>query len=102
MLSTFLALCGAICEQHIPLKVDADVPKKKIPRQRRILIRKRRKLSKQADSLKISLQRRQHIKKQLIQLEKEIIQSYQSCQQYQEEKAIKAIKKNSKFFILLC
>ena len=93
MYSSFKDICAEICIKYVPLKRSCIKTKKhNITRVRRVLIRKRKKLTKQLNGTMMGSHKFGKLKETLIMIEKELIQSYQSSQKCQEEKAIKAIK----------
>ena len=99
MVERFVFICEKVCENHIPLKPTSNCnTRKRIPRQRRILMRRRKKLSAQLNKVDISLSRKNKLNKLLVSTEKDITQSHAMSRLYQENKAVQAIKKNSKFF----
>ena len=99
MVERFMEICENVCSNHIPLKPSASCnPRKRIPRQRRILMRRRRKLKAQIDKVEISSVRKNKLNQALVGIEREIIQSQAMSRSYQENKAVQAIKKNSKYF----
>ena len=71
--------------------------KTKIPRERRILMRKRRKLTEQFDG-STTEKKKESIRKKLIQIELLIQKSHFEARSRREQLAVKAIKTNSKFF----
>ena len=99
MVKKFVSLCEKVCERHIPLKPTSNSnPRKRIPRERRILMRRRKKLNAQLNKVDVSLSQKEKLKTLLVSTEKQIMQSHAQSRMYQENKAIHAIKKNSKFF----
>ena len=99
MIDKFMDVCEEVCSYHIPLKPSAKGnARKKIPRDRRILMRRRRKLNSELKRVETSLCRRSKINKMLVGIEKDILKSQSKSRIYQETKAVQAIRKNSKFF----
>ena len=87
-----------ICKANIPLRKSANKSgKPKIPRDRRILMRKRKKLS---DKLKLTLseQRKSKLQRKLVDIEISLQQSHQKSRMASEIKAVEAIRNNPKYF----
>ena len=88
-----------VCDKFIPLKSTNDGNKRnKIPRNRRVLMRRRRKLNVKLQKLNQSSETKEKLTKALVDVQKMIIESQECSRRYQENKAIDAIKKNSKYF----
>ena len=88
----------AICKGNIPLrKTLTKTGKPKIPRDRRILMRKRKKI---ADKLKLELSetRKKKLNRKLVDIEVALQKSHHASKMAGEAKAIEAIKKNPKYF----
>ena len=101
MLARFSSVCLNITREFTPLKkyVPGSYPKKQrfIPRHRRILMRKRRRLK--AQLIKANTEaRRCSITKNLIEIEIKIQDSLKSQSEFEEKKAVDSIKRNSKYF----
>ena len=96
MLNKFIEICEKAVTECCPKK-----PKKKrrnpIPRQRRVLMRKRTKLRKSLLSEQ-DLARKIGIKTRLTSIEKDLQTSYKTQNEMEERKAVDAIKDNPKFF----
>ena len=97
--SLFLLItkCEEAGAAHAPKKKTNNSKKKLIPRDRRILMRRRRKIAKQlanspAPSKKCKLEN------ELIEIEDKLQASFKKSSDFQETKAIEAIKRNPKFF----
>ena len=87
-----------VCSAHIPERKSLDRSgKPKIPRDRRILMRKRKRAN---DKLKLSLSesRRKKFERQLVNIELLLQKSHNDSRSFREEKALDAIKKNPKYF----
>ena len=69
-----------------------------IPRDRRILMRRRRKLNSKLGLVNTSLKERQSISNELLKIEQDLLKSHACSKNYQETKALASIKKNSKYF----
>ena len=88
----------SICKSNIPLrKTLTKTGKPKIPRDRRILMRKRKKIFEQL-KLDISDARRKKLNRKLVDIEVSLQKSHRSSKMLGETKAIEAIKKNPKYF----
>ena len=96
MLDILIKVCETAASSHSPPK-----PRRKrcnrIPRLRKVLMRRRTKL-RRALTGAITDQRRVSITSHLIQIEREIQESYKTQLKSEEEKAVGTIKKNPKFF----
>ena len=87
-----------ICKANIPLRKSANkTGKPKIPRDRRILMRKRKKVS---DQLKLSLSDawKKKLQRKLVDIEILLQESHHSSKLASEIKAVEAIKTNPKYF----
>ena len=83
---------------HIPHKKSMTKNRKpKIPRDRRILMRKRKKIN---DRMKLSLSEatRKKLQHKLVNIEISLQQSHKASYQARENKAVDAIKSNPKYF----
>ena len=98
MTEKFLGISELVCSVHIPKKLLLNKDKKKIPRDRKILMRRRRKLNLQLDDLNISLKRKSSLRKMLVQVEKDLLNSHSKSKSRAEKKAVQSIKKNKKCF----
>jgi len=90
--------CEYICTKHVPQKRPPNTSRKsKIPRDRRILMRRRRKVTKQLGKNPTkTLQNR--LNQELIEIELKLQKSYSNSTSAQEQKALDAIKRNPKYF----
>ena len=87
-----------ICKANVPLRKSANrTGKPKIPRERRILMRKRKKVSDQL-KLQLSEARRKKLQRKLVDIEVSLQKSHQTDKVIADNKAIQAIKNNSKYF----
>ena len=98
MLSELMQQLLDVCNKHVPVKKAVrKTSLTKIPRERRILMRKRRALN-----LKLkhatSTTRMENIQGKLINIEILLQRSHQASHQQSEQKAINAIKTNPKYF----
>ena len=87
-----------VCEKHIPQRKSLNRSgKPKIPRDRRILMRKRKKIS---DQLKLNLSdaRKAKLNRKLVNIEVSLQESHKASKSMREKKAIQAIKNNPKYF----
>lgn len=98
MTEKFLGISELVCSVHIPKKLLLNKDKKKIPRDRKILMRRRRKLNLQLNDLNISLKRKSSLRKILVQVEKDLLNSHSKSKSRAEKKAVQSIKKNKKCF----
>ena len=96
MFEILIEVCATATSNHCPLKRRIK-RRNPIPRQRRVLMRRRTKLRK-ALSRESAEPRRSKIMSQLIQIEKDLQESYRTQQTTEEEKAVEAIRENPKFF----
>ena len=97
MLDRFMQILIGICTKHVPVRKSSIKSFSKIPRDRRILMKKRRKLSKQLSSA-ATKQSREKIEQKLVEIEISLQRSHKAASSRREQQAIKAIKTNSKFF----
>ena len=97
MLSTLIQVCEDAVVKFSPKRKPKQSTKSHIPRHRRILMRKRKKLQ---DCLKNAFAdtRRSALKAKLIQIEMELQSSYRSQEEHNENKAIEKINSCPKFF----
>ena len=94
----FYTLVFNICKDLVPIKKKQNTKQvSKAARYRRSLIKRRRKITKRLLNIK-AINRIESIKKELIEIEKKLQKSFQSSHHHMEEKAIEAIKSNSKYF----
>lgn len=98
MLERFISVCFNASEECVPPKARAgNRTKSKIPRDRYNLMRKRRRINAQLRKTR-SETRRNKLKLDARNIEKELQKSYRRSREYSEEKAVGAIRSNSKFF----
>ena len=99
MLSHFMAIITDCCQTYIPTKkvVLRGRNPTKIPRDRRRLMRKRRRLTLKLSN-NCSPTKRHNIENKLINIEILLQKSYQCSNQMEEQKATAAIKTNPKYF----
>ena len=87
--------CVKITYEHVPKKLGKPGGRKRrIPRDRRILMRRRTKLDKRI----LNNPLREKLKEERIEIERKILASHRSERKRKEEKAIAACKNNRKFF----
>ena len=98
ILENFYANCYSICSKYVPERTRKDDKKNsKVFRYRRSLTKRRRRIVKRL--LKVtSPATRSRLSDELLQIEKDLQKSYKNSHAFAEEKAIKAIKANPKFF----
>ena len=95
----FIEICIELSDRYVPKR--KPVQKQCLPpRERRILMRKRGKLMKRWKSTSNKVKATK-LKDRLVQIEKELQESYRKKALHDEKKALKAIKKNSKYFFML-
>ena len=98
MLDKFTDIIAEICEKHIPIKKSVQKSSwSYIPRDRRNLMRKRKRLNVKLKSESSAI-RRSNIEAKLTNIEIQLMQSFKSTMQLNEQRAIDAIKSNPKFF----
>ena len=98
ILRKFNHLCYETCRMRVPPRTNKVVNKKsKVERYRRSLTKRRRKITKRLSKC-TSQSKRAKITQELLQIEKDLQKSFKESKSYVENKAIDAIKKNSKYF----
>ena len=98
MMEKFVRVCYNTSEQCVPPKARARKgTKSKIPRDRYNLMRRRRRINVQLRKT-LSESRRNKLKTEARNIEKDLQKSYRNSREHSEEKAVGAIKSNSKFF----
>ena len=97
MLDRFIGICYSHSVELVPRKVRSRKETSNIPRDRRNLMRKRRRV--QVQLLKrCSEARLNSLKDKAIDIEKELQKSYKKSRSFNENRAIDAIKRNIKYF----
>ena len=96
MVDRILQVSFQTAEQHIP-KRKAARKVGNIPKDRKILMRRRNRLNKRF-SRATSTRSKEALRAELVDIEKKLQKSRKDSRNYQEQKAIKAIQKNSKYF----
>ena len=96
-LEYLLRILVDIAYKYVPVKKTSKKVTTKIPRERRILMRKRRKLTKQLEHCE-SPARKDKINKKLLSIELLLQRSHAEASEHREALAVKAIKTNPKFF----
>ena len=98
MMDNFIKVCAQESSQFIPKRKSIQKRKaSRIPRARRILMRRRGKVNKKLANPVTHVQKTK-LTAELIDIEKELQQSHRSENLEMEHKAVSAIKKNSKYF----
>ena len=97
MLNRFLSICYSYTSDLVPPKARARLSHRKIPRERYNLMRNRRRINNQLQKAH-SESRKDKLNNKLRDIEKNLQQSYKNSRDYNEHKAVGAIKTNSKFF----
>ena len=97
-LDKFTAICENISTKHVPSRKKPDLKgKSRVPRDRRILMRRRNKVSKQL-SKKQPPSMRKKLTNELFEIELKLQDSFSCTMKLQEEKAVQAIRRNPKYF----
>ena len=97
MLSKLIDTCSCISQKYVPRRKACEKKTNKIPRIRRILMRRRSKVNKQLASSP-SDAKRTKLTAEAREIEKKLQESYKNQRAEMEHKAVSAIKKNSKYF----
>ena len=97
MADTFIETCLIIASKYAPNKRPHGSNKRKIPRDRRILMRKRTKVKKKFKSC-VTPTEQNLIEDKLISIEAQLMASHTRKINFREEKAVNAINVNSKYF----
>ena len=97
-LNSFLDTCECIMTRFVPKKKTSNVTRRNnIPRDRRILMRRRRKVVKQLSKHPTG-NTNLRLNQELIAIELKLQDSYRNASSDQEKKAVDAIKRNPKYF----
>ena len=96
-LNRLLAILIEVAYKHVPVKTSSRKVTTRIPRKRRILMRKRRKLSIQLEEA-TSQVRQKKIRDKLISIELLLQRSHIEARDRKEKLAVKAMKTNPRFF----
>ena len=96
-LTKFMEILTDVCFKYIPLKKSSRKNTTKIPRDRRILMRKRRKLYCRMESCSSKV-KKEKIREKLIKVELLLQTSHTDARDRRERLAIKAMKTNPRFF----
>ena len=97
MVERILLISHRISKQYVPER-RARNKAKQIPKDRRSLMRRRNRINNRLRRNAVSPAKREALRRELIQTEKQLNQSRKASRLYEEQKAIQAIKKNSKYF----
>ena len=97
MMKTFTQICLHAAQKHVPKRKLKHKNVSKIPRDRKILMRRRSTINKHLAN-KPSDARREKLQKESAEIERKLQASYKSERHAMEEKAVSAIKKNQKYF----
>ena len=97
MLDNLLTSCRALALEYAPKKIRRKAKYSRIPRHRKILMRKRTRIRKSYRN-QSSSEKRAKIQTKLIQIEEKLQDSYRSQENHDENRAISNIKSNSKYF----
>ena len=93
----FLDICLVTTANHVPKRKPFNPRQLQIPRDRKILLRRRRKIQKLIFK-DLSQGRTNKLKRELLDIETKLQISYTKSREMEEEKAVSNIKKNPKFF----
>lgn len=96
-LDRFLNVCQQICEVHVPKKRVKPFRKNIASKERKVLMRKRKKVQSQLRKTKNKPKRRR-LSDELVNIEIKLQESYRRKMKNDEKKAVDAIKKNPKYF----
>ena len=97
MFNRLIETCTEISKKHVPIRKSTNTKKSRIPRSRRILMRRRCKVNKQLGS-DIPETRRRKLTAESQDIERKLQDSYRCEKSEMEHRAVTAIKKNSKYF----
>ena len=97
MVERISEICLEACQGRAPARTTVNRKRSKIPRTRRILMRRRCKVNKQLSTVR-SDSRRTKLEEEAREIEKKLQQSYKQEHTEMEEKAVKSIKSNPKYF----
>ena len=97
MMNSFVQSCVESSKKFIPKKSAAKKKQNSIPRNRRILMRRRTKVVKQLSATK-SQTRKIKLEEENKEIERKLQQSYRQEKTEMERRAVHAIEKNSKYF----
>ena len=97
MMDKFISSCLSVAREFVPLKRAIPKQKHKIPRDRRILMRRRRRIIQQRTTATGSA-RRKALDRRLIEIEKNLQLSYRQQSDLEEDRAVRNIRRNPKFF----
>ena len=97
MFDKLIETCSELSKKHVPQRSLKKKSRSRIPRSRRILMRRRSKVNKQLAS-SISEARRTKLIAETCVIEKKLQESYRNEKTEMERRAVGAIKKNSKYF----
>ena len=97
MLHRFINICASVATNHVPTRKRHSHSGNRIPRERRNLMRRSRRITEQLRKT-TSEARRKKLKTEAKEIEKKVQKSYRQSQEHSENKAVSAIKKNVKFF----
>ena len=99
MVQQFITRCEDVANKCSPKKINLGSRKRpRIPRERRVLMRKRTRLQKQHRSSNGNMLKISSISKKLANIEHQLQKSYQDQDKFEETRAVDAIKTNPKYF----
>ena len=97
MFNKFLKTTLEISRKHVPLRKPKGNKLSKIPKERRIIMRKRRRIQNQMNKT-TSGARKEALMRRLVEIEKQLQRSHGNQQEEQENNAVNKIRSNSKYF----
>ena len=97
MLKTFYDVCLNVSEKHVPKRSFKTGRRKKTNPIKCKLLNKRKRLNKMLTKAQSPV-RKEHLRSELVDVEKKLMLIYRNSQKYEEKVAVDAIKKNSKYF----
>ena len=97
MMNRFLLTCLSVAREFVPLRKLLPKHKHKIPKDRRILMRCRRRIIQQ-QAVATGGARRDALNRHLAEIEKSLQQSNLQQADFEEDRAVENIKRNPKFF----
>ena len=97
MMNGFLSTCLSVAREFVPLRKILPNHKHKIPKDRRILMRRWRRIIQQRAVATLGA-RRDALNRCLAEIEKSLQQSHLQQADFEEDRAVENIKQNPKFF----
>ena len=97
MLEIIYSTTLKLCQKYVPKKTSSTKTSTKVQRFRRKLCRRRRRVNKLLVHASAT-QRKQKLTQEILDIEKKLMKSYKEERDFEERKAVGAIKKNAKYF----